>query len=78
MTARDGGPAFPHDKYMKGGDGGWGTFAHGGMSLRDWFAGQALSALVDPEDDGATHPDVFAEHAYSIADAMLAAREQQP
>jgi hypothetical protein len=49
-----------------------------GMELRDWFAGQALNAVLhDPAltdeycDKG---PKVFAEVAYGIADAMLAAR----
>ena len=45
-------------------------------TLRDWFAGQALGALVkealewDHKSWAAT-----AEHAYIIADAMLSARE---
>ena len=41
----------------------------GGMSLRDWFAGQAASGLQgDPVD--------AAEWAYRFADAMLAEREK--
>ena len=47
-----------------------------GMTLRDYFAGQALIGII-------THPDGFAgkwkkaaEHAYEAADAMIEAREQ--
>ena len=60
--ARDGGPAFP---VM------W-DYADNetGMSLRDWFAGQALEGRGY---DGWGAQDI-AEMAYEIADAMLAAR----
>lgn len=44
------------------------------MSLRDWFAGQALAGiLADPEVVGELKPS--AEFAYKMADAMLAERE---
>jgi hypothetical protein len=51
-----------------------------GMSLRDWFAGQALPTLLDSEiNNSQPHSDekpwaVYAEMAYGIADAMLAER----
>lgn len=66
----DGGPAFP-------------VFADGnvrnvttsllneGMTLRDWFAGQALQAGVITSSS----PDNMAKVAYQIADAMLKTRE---
>lgn len=57
---KDGGPAFPT-----------GTFADEGMSLRDWFAGQALASGQCEGDC----PDSLAELCYRIADAMLKARE---
>jgi hypothetical protein len=51
----------------------------GGMSLRDWFAGQALAGFTSCDDgDG----DVLmgaadtAKAAYNYADAMLAEREK--
>lgn len=44
-----------------------------GMTLRDWFAGQALAGLL-ASDDGSTRENVAAE-AYDIADAMIAARK---
>lgn len=47
----DGGPAFarPASEYTRNGtcpDGNDARDAQGGMSLRDWFAGQALAAIV--------------------------------
>jgi hypothetical protein len=66
MTDRlkDGGPAFPREYTHKG---------HSGMSLRDWFAGQALAGLC--ANGEVASADVFAMAAYKMADAMLAARE---
>lgn len=60
----DGGPAFAAqgpDRYAQ----------QTGMSLRDWFAGQALTTMRLGEYDSRG----LAEHAYSIADAMIAARK---
>ena len=49
-----------------------------GMSLRDYFAGQALNALV-VEALRLDHKswDATAQHAYFIADAMIEARGEQ-
>ena len=41
-----------------------------GMSLRDWFAGQALAS----DWAGDYSPMQAAEHAYKYADGMLAER----
>jgi hypothetical protein len=41
-----------------------------GMTLRDWFAGQALAARAGNQDA----PHALAAHVYTIADAMLKAR----
>jgi hypothetical protein len=46
-----------------------------GMTLRDWFAGQALAGLA-ANPDFATYDR--AEWAYRYADAMLKAREPKP
>lgn len=45
-----------------------------GMSLRDWFAGQAMKSFLLA--DGTTNFDQRAKEAYEMADAMLAAREE--
>jgi len=71
----DGGPALPTaDAYHPSGQIAYGRK---GMTLRDWFAGQALAGLVPYVVKGATFENV-AEDAYKAADAMLRAREVQP
>ena len=56
---------------------------HGGMTLRDYFAGQALTAvaladlgsrLASGSEDGGLSARQIAECAYIQADAMLKAR----
>ena len=73
--ANDGGPAFPHDVYSPYRNEDNKRWI--GMSLRDWFAGQALVALAGFESwaDPSSRPDSTARMAYTIADAMLKARE---
>lgn len=74
MSTRDednGGPAFPVADLSK-------TQAPG-MSLRDWFAGQALRVVVAlpgraPVNGRGTIYDSVAQDAYAMADAMLTAR----
>ena len=44
-----------------------------GMTLRDWFAGQALSGVLDKAHGKYTR-EAIAEASYMYADAMLAAR----
>ena len=61
-------PAFPRE-YRTGG--------HNGMTLRDYFAGQALVGLLAGRKPDAmfTNEDAT-KSAYYMADAMLEAREQ--
>ena len=67
MTERDGGPAFPQISEL--GD----IAATGnGMSMRDWFAGQAIRARWGNGE--AMTPEDAAMMAYQLADAMLDAR----
>lgn len=46
------------------------------LSLRDWFAGQALAMLADPDFNHS--PEDTARLVYRIADAILKAREVKP
>lgn len=63
----DGGPAFPLvRKLTEMAD------VQRGMTLRDWFAGQAIASHVTTD---ATNKTIAAE-AYGLADAMLAEREK--
>ena len=71
----DGGPAFPTVAGQ--------TVYSNGMSLRDWFAGQALAGIMGPNYDWFTggtetgsRAHEAAHFAYSLADAMLAARSE--
>ncbi len=84
-TTDDGGPAFPVPLAAVTADNGdfvcWDATDRGlgGMTLLDWFAGQALGGLI-------AGPNVYAgpirsaedvaDLAYAYADAMLAARKQ--
>ena len=68
-TINDGGPAFPFQD-------GYGRVS--GMTLRDWFAGQALAGLLAKYGLGEAEPESMAADSYAYADAMLAAREVKP
>jgi len=71
-TPNDGGPAFPETRWD---DKTRQEVQWCGMTLRDWFAGQALNGLLsDPNTNG--KPNQFADDAYRYADAMLKARGQ--
>ena len=83
----NGGPAFPHMADLNGWDplsltATTTQITSGGMTLRDWFAGQALAGFVARVPYGAFPADfIVASQAYQIADAMLAERakpEGQP
>lgn len=74
MTDRsNGGAAFPCAAEWGAGEA---PFVQEGMSLRDWFAGQALAGIAGPAGDSfSLSPQDSADWAYQYADAMLAARE---
>lgn len=89
----DGGPAFPRPPVINtnpADDGGYESSHAEGMSLRDWFAGQAIMGIcqyglgtlaVEWTENGignerVSHLRSCATIAYGIADAMLAAREE--
>ena len=52
------------------------TWAEPGMTLRDWFAGMAMSGDLCHGIDSCTDSKL-AEWAYRVADAMLKAREEE-
>ena len=67
----DGGPAFPHHFTQDSvGD-------CKGMTLRDYFAAKAMQGMVAAEYEDNMDPATWADEAYEVADAMLAAREPQ-
>jgi len=74
-TINDGGPAFPAQPMHKFPDGAIISLNQGGMTLRDYFAGQALAGMLTrKESDGWTNREVAGD-GYSYADAILASRE---
>ena len=66
MTTNTGGPAFPCHPGIE-------NPLYDGMTLRDYFAAQAVQGLLASEVNAPLK--VFAIRAYAIADAMLEARK---
>ena len=66
----NGGPAFPRS----GTD--INVQSYPGMTLRDWFAGQALHFCLAEFGGNADDQRQYAEAAYQIADAMLKERDK--
>lgn len=50
----------------------------GGMTLRDWFAGKALSGMMNQPSNQRSLAVDDAAYCYAIADAMIAARKAIP
>lgn len=61
-------PAFPNVSNSAGGH----SKGYLGMTLRDWFASQALGAV---KAEGSN--EAVAQAAYSIADAMIKERQDE-
>ena len=73
----DGGPAYPNTVSAlewKFGD----PKAFAGMSLRDYFAGMAMQGMLAHDDSPPNEADarLWANVAYTIADAMIAERKK--
>lgn len=74
MSKKKGGvPAFPRPRGQAGGKYNTG---HEGMSLRDWFAGMALSNFGIRRYQCENNYRLIAETCYKLADAMLKEREK--
>lgn len=78
MNDKTGGPAFPGIKQFLGDN----TELFSGMTLRDYFAGQAMQGLIanklliktvmnQSRRDGQTTDELIAECCYDTADAMI-------
>lgn len=67
MSAINGGPAFPAPAFAE-------NITTQGMTMRDYFAGQALAGILSAANFG-NAKDWIGQRAYEYADAMLAARE---
>jgi hypothetical protein len=79
MTKRkDGGQAFPTEFYeTEHGDRVEPFAGSPGMTLRDWFAGQALAVLPNHLAELQTdHRIKISEWAYGLADAMISERDK--
>ena len=81
MTDKHGGFAFPQSNP----DVAYSDYIGGGMTLRDWFAGQAMQGfLSNPKmlqeimKNGGAYGGWIESSAWGWADAMLAAREVKP
>lgn len=73
-TINDGGPAFPiADSYCPNGQVQYG---HNGMTLRDYFAGQALAGMLSNSSARGTSA-TYTEASYGFADSMLVARRAE-
>lgn len=81
-TRNDGGPAFPRPQAETSIGG---CMEQDGMSLRDYFAGQAMAKLIalavddqhfSNDERGMEACALIAEASYKMADAMLAERSK--
>ncbi|MBU6183521.1 MAG: hypothetical protein KGR46_12015 [Verrucomicrobia bacterium] len=82
-THNDGGPAFPRNITVFGHQNKIDADTGTGMSLRDWFAGQALVSLSRKDfhlfgaGGDELNAEIAAQNCYEIADAMLAERNRK-
>lgn len=78
MSAHENTAAFPYAVPVEF------TAAEPGMTLRDWFASQALPAIIGATSSGTHQPlragesviEAMARDAYEFADAMLSERSK--
>ena len=82
MAIEDGGSAFPMAWTEANEYGVVFPMVRDGMTLRDWFAGQAFNAAAKKAHDSEmlqneTPVQMFARLSYAAADAMLAERSKK-
>ena len=79
MANNNGGQAFPKSyAYLNPEIGRAELRSENGMSLRDWFAGQALVGIVTNQiERQIIDCNIIAGIAYNFADAMLKEREKE-
>lgn len=82
MKTEDGCPAFPIPSVGTGDPRDGMTRGFNGMSLRDWFAGQALNGIVAnlhnwKFEGKQMTPEEVCRIAFASADAMLIERNKQ-
>ena len=73
MVNNTGGPAFPGLDYIAQS----GKQNPEGMTLRDYFAAKAMQGLLACPATTTRNENMYACDAYTMADAMLRAREQK-
>lgn len=76
MSEQDGGPAFP-DEIISSREDGENFSLAGGMSLRDWYAGRALThrgSTFSLSGLNASEALAVAKGCFVMADAMIEAR----
>lgn len=83
MSANDGGAAFPCEEVVTvtqmqvGNDSPFPiepykkTIRHPGMTLRDWFAGQALAGVCAMDTENRLDAKTKASWSYELSEAML-------
>ena len=82
MSKDTGGSAFPHPQVNLGDAGFIFLPNSSGMTMRDWFAGQALAGLLSAYNVKYNHPAeerdmaiLISKTAYALADTMIEKRK---
>ena len=75
QTPDNGGPAYPGESVVRNGMHSTKRLNNEGMTLRDWFAGQALAGYFAAPSTPHQNATDCASYIYEMADAMIAARK---
>lgn len=80
MRTKDGGLAFPSNHREANGTAYESSFFEPGMTLRDYFAANAIGPIIEAMESGEPSDDwrlKAAKMAYEVADTMLDVREAE-